>query len=169
MPDCDSSMAMNDGTTYSIPALPRAAHIAGYAGLLPQIIAAAMVLASNELRWIGLASAYGYAAFIFSFLGGMWWGFGVGTRKQTASAGPIFFAAVAPSLIAFFSYMPWIWGLDWPGPSMLLLGLCLMLSPLVDRWLQSQCHLPAGWMQMRWVLSLGLGGLTFALGIVALP
>ncbi len=156
-------------TANTPPPLPKAAFLAGYAGILPQLIAAVLVFSGSEYRWTGLAAAYGYAAFIFSFLGGMWWGFGVGTRKQTASAGPIFFAAVAPSLIAFFSYMPWIWGLDWPGPSMLLLGLCLMLSPLVDRWLQSQCHLPAGWMQMRWVLSLGLGGLTFALGIVALP
>lgn len=128
-----------------------------------------MVFSSDEYRWTGLAAAYGYAAFILSFLGGMWWGFGVGTRKASAPAGPILIAAVGPSLIAFLSYMPWIWGLDWPGPSMLLLGLCLMLSPFIDRWLQSQCHLPAGWMRMRWTLSLGLGGLTFFLGILALP
>ncbi len=158
---------MND-LQNSVLNLPRAAHIAGYAGLLPQIIAAAMVFVSGELRWIGLASAYGYAAFIFSFLGGIWWGFGVIARNEGIAAGRIFVAAVAPSLIAFLSYMPWIWGLDWPGPSMLLLGACLMLSPLVDRWLQTQCHLPAGWMRMRWKLSLGLGALTFALGIVAL-
>jgi hypothetical protein len=159
---------MIDATIIPVRSLPRAAHIAGYAGLLPQIIATAMVFAGEELRWIGLASAYGYAAFIFSFLGGIWWGFGVIARKESAPAGPIFIAAVAPSLIAFLSYMPWIWGLDWPGPSMVLLGLCLMFSPLVDRWLQSICHLPFGWMQMRWALSLGLGGLTFALGITVL-
>ena len=159
---------MSDITHYSAPELPRAAQLAGYLGLLPQVIAAAMALSSEEYRWTGLAAAYGYAAFIFSFIGGMWWGLGVGTRKAGAPAGPIFVAAVAPSLIAFLSYMPWIWGLDWPGPSMLLLGLCLMLSPMIDRWLQSQCHLPARWMQMRWTLSLGLGGLTFVLGILAL-
>ena len=160
---------MTDAILRTVPALPRAAHVAGYAGLLPQIIAAAMVFVSDELRWIGLASAYGYAAFILSFLGGIWWGFGVIARQENARAGPIFFAAVAPSLIAFLSYVPWIWGLDWPGPSMLLLGLCLIFSPLVDRWLQTQCHLPVGWMQMRWALSLGLGGLTLVLGMVALP
>ena len=151
------------------PVLPNAALIAGYAGLLPQVIAAAMLFSSDELRCIGLASAYGYAAFIFSFLGGIWWGFGVVARNDVAPAGSIFAAAVAPSLIAFLSYLPWIWGLDWPGPSMLLIGTCLMLSPLVDGWLQSQCDLPSGWMRMRWVLSLGLGGLTLALGLVALP
>lgn len=137
--------------------------------MLPQIVALAMVLSGNDLHWIGLAAAYGYAAFIFSFLGGIWWGFGVIARKDGVDAGPIFIAAVTPSLIAFASYLPWIWGLDWPGPSMLLLGACLMLSPLIDRWLQSQCHLPPGWMRMRWSLSLGLGALTFVLGLVALP
>ena len=148
--------------------VPVAAQIAGYAGLLPQIIAVLMILSDDELRWIGLAAAYGYAAFIFSFLGGIWWGFGVIARKEGIDAGPIFMTAVAPSLIAFATYLPWIFGLDWPGPSMLLLGLCLMLSPLVDRWLQSQCHLPDGWMRLRWHLSLGLGGLTLILGMVAL-
>lgn len=149
--------------------LPVAAHIAGYAGLLPQLFALTIVVSGSDLKWIGLASAYGYAAFIFSFLGGIWWGFGVVARRDGVDPGPIFIAAIAPSLIAFASYLPWIWGLEWPGPSMLLIGLCLMLSPLVDRWLQSQCHLPSGWMRMRWMLSLGLGAITLALGLVALP
>ncbi len=167
--DCGSAPVMNDLRLNPVQAVPSAASIAGYAGLLPQFITLAMVLSGEDLRWVGLAAAYGYAAFIFSFIGGVWWGFGVIARKGSAPAGPIFMAAVAPSLIAFVTYLPWIWGLDWPGPSMLLLGLCLMASPLVDRWLQSQCDLPAGWMRLRWSLSLGLGGLTFVLGIVALP
>ena len=167
--DTISIMTLNEVQSAKIPALPVAAQIAGYAGLSPQLIAAFMIWSDTELRWIGLAAAYGYAAFIFSFLGGTWWGFGVIARKKDAPAGTIFMLAVAPSLIAFVTYLPWIWGLDWPGPSMLLLGLCLMLSPLVDRWLMLRCHLPDGWLRLRWQLSLGLGGLTFMLGIVALP
>jgi peptidoglycan/LPS O-acetylase OafA/YrhL len=151
-----------------LPKLPNAALLAGYAGLLPQIIAAVLLLSGSEYQWSALAIAYGYATFIFSFLGGIWWGFGVVARKEEADAGPIFMVAVAPSLIAFLTYLPWIWGLDWPGPSLLLIGLCLMLSPLVDRWLQPRCNLPDGWMRLRWHLSLGLGGLTFVLGILAL-
>ena len=161
-------MTLNEVQSAKTPALPFAAQIAGYAGLSPLLIAAVMIWSDDELRWIGLAAAYGYAAFIFSFLGGIWWGFGVIAQKEDAPAGTIFMLAVAPSLIAFVTYLPWIWGLDWPGPSMLLLGLCLMLSPFVDRWLMSQCRLPDGWMRLRWHLSLGLGGLTFMLGIVAL-
>lgn len=151
----------------AIPPLPKAAFLAGYAGLLPQLIAAALVFSGSEYRWTGLAAAYGYAAFIFSFLGGMWWGVGVSTRKDGVDAGPIFALAVAPSLIAFASYLPWIWGWDWPGPSLAWIGFFLMLSPLADRWLMQRCDLPEGWMKLRWQLSLGLGGLTFALAAVA--
>lgn len=147
--------------------LPGAALMAGYAGLLPQIIAAILALSNDEYRWTGLAAAYGYSAFIFSFLGGIWWGFGAIARKDGARAAPIFALSVAPSLIAFASYLPWIWGLDWPGPSMAVIGLCLMASPLADRWLTGQCNLPEGWMRLRWHLSLGLGGLTVFLAIMS--
>jgi Protein of unknown function (DUF3429) len=158
---------MTKSTNTTSSELPQAALVAGYAGLLPQIIAVMLVLSDSEYRWTGLAAAYGYAAFIFSFLGGIWWGFGVIARKEGTAAGPIFILAVAPSLIAFASYLPWIWGWDWPGPSLAWIGLFLMASPLVDRWLKTRCHLPDGWMRMRWHLSLGLGGLTFLLAALA--
>jgi hypothetical protein len=107
--------------------------------------------------------AYGYAAFIFSFIGGMWWALGVTTRKDDMSANAIFALAVAPSLLALATYVPWIWGLPWPGPSLAWLGFFLLLSPLGDRWLAVRCALPAGWMKLRWHLSIGLGGLTLLL------
>jgi len=152
---------MTEPTNRTLPPLPRAAFIAGYAGLLPQIFSAALVFSGSEYHWTGLAAAYGYAAFIFSFLGGMWWGVGVASRKADAPAAPIFALSVAPSLLAFATYLPWIWGLDWPGPSLAWLGIFLLLSPLGDRWLGKRCDLPVGWMRLRWHLSLGLGGLTF--------
>lgn len=154
---------MIENATFTLRPIPKVAFIAGYAGLLPQIIAAAMVLSGSEYQWTGLASAYGYAAFIFSFIGGMWWGLGVTTRKDEASAHGIFAIAVAPSLLALATYLPWIWGLTWPGPSLAYLGFFLLLSPLGDRWLSSRCALPPGWMKLRWHLSLGLGGLTLLL------
>ena len=158
---------MTKSLTTSPPDLPKAALVAGYAGLLPQIIAALLVLSNSEYQWTGLAAAYGYAAFIFSFLGGIWWGFGVIARKEGAEADGIFILAVAPSLIAFASYLPWIWGWDWPGPSLAWIGLFLIMSPLVDQWLKARCNLPEGWMKMRWHLSLGLGGLTLLLAVLA--
>lgn len=147
--------------------MPQTALIAGYSGLLPQILAAILVFTDSEYRWTGLAAAYGYAALIFSFLGGIWWGFGMTARKTDAAAGPIFILAVAPSLIAFATYLPWIWGWEWPGPSLAWIGIFLIASPLADRWLQQRCHLPAGWMKLRWHLSLGLGGLTLLLAVMA--
>lgn len=147
--------------------MPQTALIAGYSGLLPQILAAILFFTDGEYRWTGLAAAYGYAALIFSFLGGIWWGFGMTARKTDAAAGPIFILAVAPSLIAFATYLPWIWGWEWPGPSLAWVGIFLIASPLADRWLQHRCHLPAGWMKLRWHLSLGLGGLTLLLAFMA--
>jgi hypothetical protein len=154
---------MADSATFTLRPIPKAAFIAGYAGLLPQVIAAAMVVSGSEYRWTGLALAYGYAAFIFSFIGGMWWALGATTRKDDASANGIFALAVAPSLLALATYVPWIWGLTWPGPSLAWLGFFLLLSPFGDRWLGVRCALPAGWMKLRWHLSIGLGGLTLLL------
>lgn len=158
---------MNNISTTSLSNLPQTALIAGYSGLLPQILAAILVFTDSEYRWTGLAAAYGYAALIFSFLGGIWWGFGITARKTDAAAGPIFILAVAPSLIAFATYLPWIWGWEWPGPSLAWIGIFLIASPLADRWLQHRCHLPAGWMKLRWHLSFGLGGLTLLLAVMA--
>jgi Protein of unknown function (DUF3429) len=152
--------------THATPQLPKAAFLAGYAGLLPQLIAVALVFSGSEYRWTGLAAAYGYSAFIFSFLGGIWWGFGMIARKEGINAAPIFMLSVAPSLIAFASYLPWILGWDWPGPSLAWIGFFLMLSPLADRWLMQKCELPRGWMRLRWHLSLGLGGLTVLLAVL---
>ena len=154
---------MTDSATFTLRPIPKAAFIGGYAGLLPQIIAAAMVVSGSEYRWTGLALAYGYAAFIFSFIGGMWWALGATTRRDDASANGIFALAVAPSLLALATYAPWILGWEWPGPSMAWLGFFLLLSPLADRWLSARCALPAGWMKLRWHLSIGLGGLTLLL------
>ena len=158
---------MAHNATFTLRPLPKAAFVAGYAGLVPQVIAAAMVLSGMEYRWTGLAAAYGYAAFIFSFLGGMWWGLAVTTRNNDVSANGIFALAVAPSLLSLATYLPWIWGWEWPGPSLAWLGIFLMLSPLADRWLSSRCALPPGWMKLRWHLSIGLGGITLFLAAFA--
>ena len=158
---------MTDNATLTLRPIPKAAFVAGYAGLLPQVIAAAMVLSGMEYRWTALAAAYGYVAFIFSFLGGMWWGLAVTSRNNDVSVNGIFALAVAPSLLSLATYLPWIWGWEWPGPSLAWLGIFLMLSPLADRWLSSRCALPPGWMKLRWHLSIGLGGITLFLAAFA--
>jgi hypothetical protein len=134
----------------------------GYAGLLPQLFAVLMQLDDGSLRWIAMAGGYGYAALIFSFLGGVWWGLGI------ASPNPpkwLFAAAVAPSLIALATYLPWTWGWQWPDPSLWIIAAALLLSPLIDLALARSIALPAGWLRLRVHLSVGLGALTAMLAL----
>lgn len=135
----------------------------GYLGLLPQALLLVAVASGSDLKWSALAAAFGYAAMIFSFLGGVWWGQGL-ARADAPSW--IFAVAVAPSLIGFAAFLPWVWGFDWPGPSLLALGMGIALSPLVDRAIDGW---PSGWMTLRWRLSLGLGGMTALIGLIAFP
>ncbi|EDX80246.1 hypothetical protein BBAL3_1403 [Brevundimonas sp. BAL3] len=57
------------------PVLPPFARVLGFAGLLPQAAAVAvLILGGPDVRFAALSLAYAYAALIFSFLGGVWWG-----------------------------------------------------------------------------------------------
>lgn len=145
--------------------LTPAARALGYAGLLPQIICIALIMLGHEWRYSALAGGYAYAAAIFSFLGGVWWGQAVqGARVgQPASTGA-YLVAVMPSLIAVALFLPWTFGWDWPGPALLYLGALIMGSPFVDRALG---FAQGDFLRLRWHLSLGLGSLTIALGLLA--
>lgn len=146
-----------------IPITPR---LLGLAGLLPPLLLTLVALFGPvEWQWSALAVAYAYAALIFSFLGGIWWGLAAAHKN---APGWIYVAAILPSLIALATYLPWILGLSWPGPSMLLLGLCLMGSPLVDRQLVI-AGIESAWMlRLRWILSLSLGVLTLTMAAITL-
>ena len=144
--------------------LPRVALRFGFAGLLPQAIALFLVMTDSEQRWSALAVGYAYAALIFSFLGGVWWGQALSMKSAPSW---IYAAAVAPSLIALATYVPWVIGAEWPGPSLVVLGICLILSPLVDRAIGQSVALPEGWMRLRLMLSTGLSALTLLLAWAA--
>ncbi|HSF11841.1 MAG TPA: DUF3429 domain-containing protein [Erythrobacter sp.] len=150
-----------DGQTSLTPA----ARALGYAGLLPQIICVAMVIGGHEWRYSALAGGFAYAAAIFSFLGGVWWGQAVQSARtgQPASTGA-YVLAVLPSLIAVALFLPWTFGWEWPGPALFYLGALIALSPMIDRALG---YAAPDFLRLRWHLSLGLGGLTLVLGLVA--
>lgn len=137
----------------------RAARLLGYAGLLPLVGCIAGLVLVPAQRALLLDAGFGYAALIFSFLGGLWWGQGI-TRGR-ASAG-LFGAAVAPSLLA--------WGLmllqrfGWTTHAVLpVLGAAILVSPMVDLLLARQGGVPRGWIALRVQLSAGLGLMTLAL------
>jgi len=132
----------------------------GYAGLLPQAAALVAIVHGGEARWSALVLAFGYAALIFSFLGGVWWGLALAAPRVPRW---VFGAAVLPSLIALALWYPWAVGQTWPGPELVALGLMIGGSPWVDRAIG---FAPRGWMALRWQLSLGLGGLTVATGLI---
>ncbi|WBH17412.1 DUF3429 domain-containing protein [Sphingomonas radiodurans] len=152
---------MGNGSTPPSSSLPRRARLLGYAGLLPQAAVVAL-LASGSTWWrfAALSLGYAYAAIILSFLGGMWWGLAA-SRPDRCPAW-VWPVAVAPSLVALATAIPWAVGAAWPGPSLALLGVSLLLSPLVDRRLVAAGVAPGWWMSLRVPLSIGLGLLTLA-------
>lgn len=158
------------GNTMSRPddpapaALPRLAVGLGYAGLIPPIAALGLILSGGpEWEFVALSVAFAYAALIYSFLGGVWWG--LGARLPADAPRWIWAVSVLPSLIALACAWPWAAGGDWPGPSLVVLGVAIMSSILVDLVLARAGLTPARWLSLRIPLSLGLGGLTLTSGL----
>ena len=151
-------------------AVGRTARLLGFAGLLPQ--AAAVLLIVSGRREAGLFALL-YAAVILSFLGGVWWGLAMRRTGRQAGLATI---AVLPSLVAVALVLAAFGSLFLPlGPdadrwarmALIALGSAIMLTLLVDRHLITTGEAPAGWMGLRAPLSLGLGLLTIAAGLLA--
>ena len=152
----------------NIPALPR---LLGLAGLLPQLAMLALVAiaAPNEWREATIAMAALYAGLILSFLGGTWWGIAAAApaAQRRQALGWVWWAAVLASLLGFGALILPLVGGPWPQPTLVMLGAALLLSPIVDVRLASTGIAPPWWTRLRVPLSLGLGGATFALGVIA--
>lgn len=144
-------------------ALPRMAVGLGYAGLVPQVAGLILIMSGGpEWRFAALSMAFAYAALIYSFLGGVWWG--LAARSPAQAPRWIWSVSILPSLIALACAWPWAVGGDWPGPSLIVLGIALASSIVVDIPLARAGLTPARWLSLRVPLSLGLGGLTLAAG-----
>ena len=77
-------------------AMPRLAFGLGYAGLMPQIAALGLILAGGpEWRFMAFSAAFAYAALIYSFLGGVWWG--LSARSPADAPRWIWIVSVLPS------------------------------------------------------------------------
>ncbi len=132
--------------------------------ILPQLLLLYLMLTDVGASWTAPVAAFAYAAFIFSFLGGYWWGVALAMRPDE----PIFvIVAVTPMLLSFALFMPWVWGWSWPGQQLIMLGICIIVGLLVD-WRMLRDFRPAPhWFLTRVIASLGLGIATIAIGIAA--
>ena len=145
--------------------VPPFARLLGYAGMLPQAgVLASLVLGGPEIRFSALSLGFAYAALIFSFLGGVWWG--LAAAAQTFVPRWIWAAAVLPSLLALATAWPWATGQTWPGPSLVVLGVLILSSALVDLKLRALGMTPPGWLSLRMPLSIGLGIMTLVAGLI---
>ena len=129
---------------------------------MPQILCLGLTVSGHEYAYTAMAGGFAYAAAIFSFLGGVWWGQAI--QSGRAGAGT-YLIAVLPSLIAVALFLPWSFGWEWPGPALLFLGILILGSPAVDRALG---YAQNDFMRLRMILSTGLGGLTIALGFASM-
>ena len=136
----------------------------GYAGLLPQVAAVASIAAGEQDAFVIAAT---YPLLIFSFLGGIWWGFAMRRTNEQAGLAAL---SVLPSLVSLLlafgfiavaigdpANLPW-----W----FVMTGSIIVASLLVDRYLVRTGEAPDGWMALRIPLSVGLGGLTIAAGVL---
>jgi amino acid transporter len=122
---------------------PRALRL-GYAGLVPFVVGAALMwLVLPDARLHVSKGLTAYAAVIVSFLGGIHWGLGF---RQQGSQPASFAWGVAPSLVS------WIALMMSPDAALIVLGVMLVVSYLVDRKVYP-LQGARGWLTLRFRLS----------------
>lgn len=138
-----------------------ATRLLGFAGLLPQAGLLAGIMTGHDGWDVLRGMAFVYAALIFSFLGGIWWGWSV---RRSSGQGALAGLAVVPTLATILLVGVALHGsLRW---ALVGLGSGLLLTLLIDRHLVATGEAPAGWMGLRVPLSVGLGALTILTGAV---
>jgi hypothetical protein len=110
-----------------------------------------------------VAAAIGYAALIFSFLGGAWWGLLAGSGRRVGLGSVAL--SVMPSLIALMLVFATARA---PVAAPLALATLIALSPVVDRELANSGLVPRWWVPLRFRLSLGLAALTAGAVLLAM-
>ncbi len=151
-------------------AIPPAARILGFAGLLPNLLALGIELwlgrrpGAEAIGYACAMSAQVYGALILSFLGGMWWGVAA-LRVAPERLWGWLAMAVAPSLVAAAAFVS-SWIAPPPLGIALVLGAGLMLSLFGDRRLVRAGFVPGWWLRLRVPLSVGLALETLAAALL---
>lgn len=144
-----------------VPLWPR---LLGLAGLLPQfsLLGLAYLGAGTLAETAGVLAAF-YAALIFTFLGGTWWGIAAGApaAERRGGLGWLWVAAVVPSLLALAGLGAWALELVPLEPLLVMLSAGLLLALVVEMRIGSLG--PRWWLGLRAPLSLGLGLATLAI------
>ncbi len=132
----------------------RVASVLAYAGTIP-FIAAAVILLFGNLLGIGMLrplAAQGittYAAIIVSFLGGIQWGIGISTHEQQPqTARSLFMLSIVPSLLAWaMLFLP-------ASTSRVVVAIFLVgFVWIIDALLHLQKVIPAWFFRLRCVVS----------------
>ncbi|WP_455155998.1 DUF3429 domain-containing protein [Sphingomonas zeae] len=144
--------------------LPRPPLILGAAGVLPPLLCVALALVDPTLILPATIGGGLYAALILSFLGGMWW---MEALLRRDDRGWPYLVAVLPSLIGWALLLPPLLAGGSIRLALILLGLVIMVTPLVDLRVGTAMRTNTRWARQRWAMSLGLGGLTLILGLIA--
>lgn len=139
----------------------RAANLLGFAGLLPQAAALALVTAGGEASGAGAMLAFGYGALILSFLGGIWWA--IAMRRTGTPQALLATVAVVPSLVPLALGIALVTSGELPAV-LVALGVAILMTLPIDARLARLGEAPAGWLRLRVPLSVGLGALTIAAG-----
>ena len=146
--------------------VPRWPKWLGIFGLLPQLAFLALSFFGPDAvqRWAGAAGAL-YAAIIFTFLGGAWWGIASGAPAAERRGGLawLWIAAVVPGLFAFACLGAWSSGMIPLEPVLIMLGAGILIALGVDARIGALG--PRWWMSLRAPLSIGLGASTIALAL----
>lgn len=155
--------SMDEAVEPSSAAQLRTPHVLTLVAILPQLILLGAALLDDQASWTAPAAAFAYAAAIYSFLGGYWWGVALATRSQERA---VFVIAVVPALLCVALFLPWIWGWSWPGPQLIVLGTAIIASVLVDRRFVGPAIGSPAWLKVRILASLGLGLCTVVIGAI---
>ncbi|MBD0271722.1 MAG: DUF3429 domain-containing protein [Acetobacteraceae bacterium] len=148
-------------TAPTSPSADSPSRLLGYAGLLPFAGAAALaVLGPPSWRGPALAALSAYGAVILSFLGAVHWGFALrAPAGEEPAAWPRLGLGVVPALVA------WTALLLPTGPGLALLAAGVVAVAAVETAATKRGLMPAGYLSLRWALSLGAGA---CLGLGAL-
>ena len=147
--------------------IPLPVLLLGFGGLLPSAALAGLSFVDNPATHSIAFWGVVYGMLILTFLGGAWWAMASRWAPNRLPVG-VLIVSVLPSLLSFaLLIMLFSFAALSPAIAGGIVGGAILLSPLVDRWIAARGHAPDWWMALRVPLSIGLGLLTIACGLLA--